>query len=88
MPRHSPFKISLAPEELHELSARTRRYTLPYIKVQRAKAILLAAQGLENKEIARRLDTRREVVCQWRKRFYEKRLAGLDDLPRPGRPRS
>jgi transposase len=49
--------------------------------------ILLAAEGVENDEIARRLETRREVVWQWRKRFYEKRLAGLEERPRPGRPR-
>ena len=87
MPRISPFKISLSPSEFRELSARARKYTLPYYMVQRAKAILLASEGLENKEIARRLGTRREVVCMWRKRFFEKRLPGLDVLPRPGRPR-
>jgi transposase len=87
MPRQSPFRIILTPEELKELSHRARQYTLSYIKVQRAKAILLAAQGVENKEIAHRLDMRREIICLWRKRFYENRLRGLEDLPRPGRPR-
>jgi transposase len=47
----------------------------------------MAAEGLGNNEIAARLDTRREVVCFWRKRFHEKRLGGLEELPRPGRPR-
>jgi uncharacterized membrane protein len=87
MPRHSPFRIILSVEEKQELLARARRYTLPYYQVQRAKMILLAAEGVENDEIARRLETRREVVWQWRKRFYEKRLAGLEERPRPGRPR-
>ncbi|HEY5892906.1 MAG TPA: helix-turn-helix domain-containing protein [Chthoniobacterales bacterium] len=49
--------------------------------------ILLAAQGLANDEIARRLDTRREIVSLWRKRFFEERLPGLEDASRPGRPR-
>ena len=31
--------------------------------------------------------TRREVVSQWRKRFFEERLAGLEERARPGRPR-
>jgi hypothetical protein len=88
MPRKSPFEISLSPEEHQELSARARKYTLAYFQVQRAKMILLAAEGLENDEIARRLDTRREVVCFWRKRFFEKRLPGLDEFPRSGRPRA
>ena len=87
MPRQSPFLIILSVAEKQELMARARRYTLPYFQVQRAKMILLAAQGIDNDEIARRLETRREVVWQWRKRFYEKRLAGLEERPRPGRPR-
>ncbi|MGH8756182.1 MAG: helix-turn-helix domain-containing protein [Burkholderiales bacterium] len=50
--------------------------------------ILLAAQGIGNDEIAARLDTRREVVSLWRKRFFEERLAGLEERARPGRPRA
>ncbi|HTF25956.1 MAG TPA: helix-turn-helix domain-containing protein [Candidatus Limnocylindria bacterium] len=49
--------------------------------------ILLAQQGLSNDQIADRLSTRREIVSRWRKRFFEKRLAGLEDCHRPGRPR-
>lgn len=88
MPKKSPYKIVLSPEEEQQLTARSKKYTLPYFQVQRAKIILLAAQGLETEEIALRLDTRREVVWLWRKRFAEKRLLGLDELPRPGRPRA
>jgi Winged helix-turn helix len=87
MPRQSPFQIVLSNEELRELSVRSRKYTLPYFQVQRAKMILLAARGLENDDIARQLGTYRDVVSQWRKRFFEKRLAGLEELSRPGRPR-
>jgi transposase len=64
------------------------KYTLPYFQVNRAKMILLAAQGLSNDEIARCLHTRREVVSLWRKRFFEERLPGLEERPRPGRPRA
>ena len=78
MPRQSPYRIILSVDEKQELMTRARRYTLPYFQVQRAKMILLAAEGIDNDEIARRLETRREVVWQWRKRFYEKRLAGLE----------
>ena len=88
MPRKSPFRIVLSSNEQQELVARSRKYTLPYFQVQRARMILLAAEGVENDEIANRLQTRREVVCLWRKRFFEKRLAGLDERPRPGRPRA
>jgi transposase len=59
---------------------------LAYRDVVRAKIVLLAAQGLDNDEIAARLDTRREIVSKWRKRFFEEGLAGLDERPRGGRP--
>ena len=88
MPRKSPYEIVLSQKEAHELAARARKYTLPYFQVQRAKIVLLAAEGLANNEIAERLDTRREVACFWRKRFFEQRMAGLDDRERPGRPGS
>jgi transposase len=88
MPRTGPYSIELTGEERLALEARARKYTLPYRDVVRARIVLLAAQGLGNDEIARRLDTRREVVSLWRKRFFEQRLAGLEELPRHGRPAS
>jgi len=48
--------------------------------------VLLAAEGLDNDEIAARLDTRREIVSKWRKRFFEQGLPGLEERPRGGRP--
>ena len=88
MPRKSPYDVVLSEEEAKELSRRAGKYTLPYFMVMRAKIILLAAQGLRNDEIADRLNTRREIVSMWRKRFFEERLRGLEERPRPGRPRS
>lgn len=87
MPRSSPFTIQLSSAEEAELRRRAGKYTLPYFQVQRAKMILLAADGLNNDEIAGRLDSRREVVGRWRKRFFADRLQGLEEQPRPGRPR-
>lgn len=87
MPRKSPFHIELSAAEAAELNRRAAKYTLPYFEVIRAKMILMAAAGIDNDEIAARLDTRREVVSQWRKRFFRDRLAGLDERARPGRPR-
>ena len=88
MPRKSPFQIELSPDEFAELSRRAVKYTLPYFEVVRAKMILMAANGMDNDQIAARLDTRREVVSQWRKRFFKERLAGLEERARPGRPRA
>lgn len=86
IPRMSPYVISLSLNEKDALQKVARKYTLPYFKVVRAKAILLAADGLENKQIGEKLDLPREVVSKWRKRFFEKRLNGLQDRPRRGRP--
>ena len=88
MPRSSPFLIRLSSPEVAELQGRAAKYTLPYIQVQRAKMILMAAERLSNDEIARRLDTRRDVVSMWRKRFFTERIAGLEERARPGRPRT
>jgi transposase len=86
MPRKSPYVVSLSSEQRRELEARARRYTLPYRDVVRAKIVLMAAQGYDNDEIAARLDTRREIVSKWRKRFFEQGLGGLEERPRGGRP--
>jgi hypothetical protein len=87
LPRESPYQIALTKQERTELKRRANKYTLPYFTVARAKMIPLAQQGLSNDQIADRLCTRREIVSRWRKRFFEKRLAGLEDRQRPGRPR-
>jgi hypothetical protein len=87
MPRSSPYPITLSRAEEAELRRRAAKYTLPYFQVQRAKMILCAAEGMPNDQIAARLDTRREVVSLWRKRFFADRLAGLEEQARPGRPR-
>jgi hypothetical protein len=86
MPRSSPYLIHLSASEERELQRRAAKYTLPYFEVLRAKMILLAAEGLPNDQIAFRLQTRREVVSMWRKRFFEERLLGLEERARSGRP--
>ena len=86
MPRHSPFPIVLTGREKSALEDIARKYTSPYFMVVRAKAILLAAQGLPNDQIADRISLPRQIISKWRKRFFEERLDGLENLPRPGRP--
>lgn len=79
MPRKSPYLIELSTKERLVLEERASCYTLPYFQVIRAKLVLLAAAGLDNDEIARRLSPGRDVVSTWRARFYRERLAGLED---------
>jgi len=82
VPRHSPFQIELTPDERRELQRRARKYTSPHRDVIRAKLILLAAEGLSNDVIAARLDTPRQIVSKWRRRFFYQRFAGLEEQPK------
>jgi transposase len=85
MPRKSPFYIDLSGEERLSLESMARKYTSPYCDVIRAKIILLANEGLSNDLIATKLDTPRQIVSKWRKRFALSRLSGLEAQPRGGR---
>ena len=86
MPRKSPYPIVLSDEERRELEKIASQYTAPYYIVVRAKIALMAAEGLDNKTIGEKLTLPRQIVSKWRKRFFEQRLGGLYDRPRPGRP--
>jgi len=86
MPRKSPYIIILSEYEREKLERITRKYTSPYGEIIRAKIVLYAADGLSNEEISGRIDTPRQVVSKWRKRFFEQRLAGLEEQSRRGRP--
>ena len=87
MPRKSPYAVCLSESEKKQLERAARRYTAPYRDVVRAKVVLLAAQGFQNKEIGERLDLPRQIVSKWRKRFCLEGLAGLRERSRRGRPR-
>ena len=71
MPRHSPYVVLLSDKERVALEQMAGQYTSPYYQVIRSKIVLLAAEGLSNKEIAQRLDIPRPVASRWRKRFFE-----------------
>ena len=53
---------------------------------QRARIVLLAAEGASNTEIARRVGVSRPTVIGWRDRYTAGGVAALGDLDRPGRP--
>jgi transposase len=88
MPRATPYAISLSNREKSALQGVARKYTSSYFQVVRARVILMAARGLRNDQIALRVSLPRQIVSKWRKRFFEERLEGLENLPRSGRPPS
>ena len=55
---------------------------------QRARIVLLAADGVSNTAIADSVGVSRPTVIGWRQRYQARGMAGLDDDPRSGRPRS
>lgn len=84
MPRLAP-TIELETEQRRELEARLRARRTEQRAVERARIVLLAADGLSNQEIAERLSVESDTVGKWRGRFAREGLAGLEDRPRSGR---
>ena len=78
--------VELNPEQAGELEHRSRARSLPARVVERARIVLLAADGRQNKEIAEELGISVQKSARWRARFLECGIAGLEkDAPRPGR---
>ena len=70
-----------------ELSRLTRSSSVRAGLAQRARIVLLAADGVSNSAIADRLGVSRPTVIGWRNRYADSGIAGLEDEPRSGRPR-
>lgn len=79
--------IDLTAAERNELEGMARRRRTAQGLARRARIVLAAASGLENKAIARDLGTDPNTVGKWRRRFAVDRIDGLHDEPRPGAPR-
>ncbi|WP_143448888.1 IS630 family transposase [Kineosporia sp. A_224] len=69
-----------------ELRRRVRAEGLPAREVERARIVLLAAEGLSGVQIAERVGCSEPTVIRWRSRFAEQGLSGLADEPRSGKP--
>ena len=79
--------IVLSVDEKRTLQQWRRAHKTERRVAERARIILLAAQGRSNLQIAVELGTRPARVSKWRTRFARQRLAGLADEARPGKPR-
>jgi transposase len=81
--------VELSPEQRTALERMARQRSLPVRLVERVRILRLAAEGLENNQIAGRMHITPEKVARWRSRFLAGGIAALEkDAPRPGKPRT
>jgi len=81
--------VILNSEQRQQLEQQARARSLPARQVERARIVLRAADGWQDKDIARELGITPEKAARWRNRFADGGLAALQkDAPRPGRPRT
>ena len=81
--------VALNSEQRQALERMARARSMPARLVERARIVLLAADGMENKQIARRMNLTEKKTARWRSRFLAGGIAALQkDAPRPGKPRS
>lgn len=85
---HAPH-ISLAHDERSRLESIVRAYSTPQALSLRCQVILRAAapDGPSNVQVAQELQCNRHTVGRWRSRYLAQGFHGLQDAPRPGRPR-
>jgi len=81
-------ELALSDEERSQLQAFARSRSLPAALSTRARIVLSSADGELNSSIAQRLKLTKQTVGKWRTRFIERRIAGLYDDVRPGKPRT
>ena len=85
---HAP-QVGLAADEQHRLESIVRAHSTPQALSFRCQLILRAAAAdrPSNLQVAKELSCDRHTVGRWRSRYLEQGLSGLQDAPRPGRPR-
>ena len=80
MPGPKPPSVKLTDEERRELERLVRRHTTGQQLAERTRIVLLAADGLNNSEIARRLTLEPDTVRLWRQRWLSLTVVAVTDL--------
>ena len=78
--------VELPDSDRAELSRWLRAPSMPAGLAQRARIVLLAADGAGTNEIVTRTGVSKPTVIAWKKRYAAGGIAGLQDRPKPGRP--
>lgn len=80
--------LILTDEAQRDLNALAASRSMPHGLVQRARIILLAAEGASNGEIAEKMGLSKPTVGSWRRRYLEHGIEGLHEELKSGRPRT
>lgn len=80
--------LVLSEDERMQLQSIARSHSLPAALCRRARIVLACALGASDSAVAERFETTNATVGKWRRRFIERRISGLHDELRPGKPRS
>jgi len=80
--------LSVSEADMQVLAAQARAKSSPAKIVERARIVMLAAEGLPAEEIAKRVGCSRPTVVGWRQRYEQGGLEALVDAPRAGAPPS
>lgn len=78
-----PIRVEPTIKELETLQRWARGRTVSVQLAQRAKIILLCAEEIGTGEVAKQVGVTPSTVSKWRKRFAQRGVDGLSDLPRP-----
>jgi transposase len=80
--------VEVAPRDREVLASWVRAPSIRAGLAQRARIVLLAADGLGTNEIVRRTGVSKPTVISWKRRYAAEGIGGLEDRPRPGKPRT
>ena len=80
--------VEVPPRDREILKSWTRSSSVRAGLARRARIVLLAADGMGTNEIVRRTGASKPTVITWKQRYAAEGIGGLDDRPRPGRPRT
>src|SRR5271169_4152583 len=81
-------KVEVPPRDREVLASWVRSPSIRAGLAQRARIVLLASDGTGTNEIARRTGASKPTVILWKKRYAAEGVGGLEDRPRPGKPRT